>query len=75
MYRNGFSSPGISKIVVGIDSLKQLKEIVTSIKNSFNQDLYLTCEDELLINPQTELSVKIVAIVRQEWISRLQERF
>ena len=48
-----FSSPGISKIVVGIDSLKQLKEIVTSIKkiHSIKIPSYLTCEDELLINP------------------------
>ena len=48
-----FTRPGISKIVVGIDSLEQLKEIVASIKkiHSIKTPSYLSCEDEILINP------------------------
>jgi aryl-alcohol dehydrogenase-like predicted oxidoreductase len=48
-----FQRSEISKIVIGIDSLKQLKEIITA-KNKINlvdPPSCLSCEDEMLINP------------------------
>lgn len=48
-----FARPDITKIVVGIDSLEQLKEIITAIKTTdlIKIPSYLSYEDELLINP------------------------